>query len=48
MVGIANENAIFLYVGVRDPKAGAIIYWLPVESREYLYLEDWWRDVPTK
>jgi hypothetical protein len=30
MVGIANENAIFLYTGWRLPNAGDVMYWLPV------------------
>lgn len=29
MVGIANENAIFLNKGVSEPKAGATMYWFP-------------------
>lgn len=29
MVGIAKENAIFLYTGCKLPKAGAVMYWLP-------------------
>jgi hypothetical protein len=29
IVGRANENAIFLKTGWRDPKAGAVTYWLP-------------------
>lgn len=29
IVGIANENAIFLYNGRSDPKAGAVIYCVP-------------------
>jgi hypothetical protein len=29
-VGRANENAVFLKIGWRDPKAGAVMYWLPV------------------
>lgn len=30
MVGIMNEKAAFLYTGSREPKAGAVTYWLPV------------------
>jgi hypothetical protein len=30
IVGIANEKAIFLNTGSRDPNAGAVTYWLPV------------------
>ena len=29
MVGMANENAIFLYTGCKLPNAGAVMYWLP-------------------
>jgi len=30
MVGIIKEKATFLYTGSRDPKAGLVMYWLPV------------------
>ena len=30
MVGIAKQNAIFLYGSARLPNAGAVIYWFPV------------------
>lgn len=30
MVGIMNENEIFLNTGCRDPNAGAVMYWFPV------------------
>lgn len=32
MVGIAKEKAIFLYMGCRDPNAGAVMYWFPTAA----------------
>lgn len=30
IVGIMKEKAAFLYTSSKDPKAGAVTYWLPV------------------
>lgn len=32
IVGIMNENAIFLYSGIKDPKAGEVMYWFPTNA----------------
>lgn len=32
IVGIINEKATFLYSGIKDPKAGEVIYWLPTNA----------------
>lgn len=32
MVGIMNENATFLYMGINEPKAGEVMYWFPTNA----------------